>query len=311
MNYLVLGGDGFQGRCLCRRLLAAGSAVRVFDRNSFNRSWLAGAGGRLEWIEGDFSDYPLLEKALSGIDVIFHLVSTTLPKSSNDDPVYDIVSNVVPFLTLMEKMRATEIKRIIFFSSGGTVYGAPRMIPTPEDHPSDPICAYGVHKLAIEKYLHMYNALYGLDYAVMRIANPYGVNQQLNRGQGVIPVFLDKILRGEPLEVWGDGSVVRDYIYVEDIIDAAVALVAYQGSQRVFNVGSGQGTTLVDLISVMGKLLNRSPEVLFKPARPLDVPINVLDIQRAKKELGWQPRTSLTEGIGLLIHELRTNGRSG
>ena len=294
---------------MCRRLLAAGNAVRVFDRNSFNRSSLARAGGHLEWIEGDFSDYPLLEKALSGVDVIFHLISTTLPKTSNDDPIHDVVSNVVPFLALMEMARAKEVKRIIFFSSGGTVYGAPQLIPTPEDHPSNPICAYGVHKLAIEKYLYMYNALYGLDYAVMRIANPYGMNQQLNRGQGVIPVFLNRMLRGEPLEVWGDGSTVRDYIYLEDIIDAAVALVAYQGSHRVFNIGSGQGTSLIDLISMMSRRLNCTPAVFFKPARLLDVPANVLDIRRARKELSWQPRTSLAEGIDLLIRQLRANGR--
>lgn len=305
MNYLVLGGDGFQGYHLCRRLLENGNAVRVFDRNSINKNRLAEAGGRLDWIEGDFSDYPLLEKAVSDVDIVFHLISTTLPKTSNDNPIYDVESNVVPFLALMEKIRGNGVRKIIFFSSGGTVYGMPNAIPIPEDHPANPICAYGIHKLTIEKYLHMYHALYGLDYAVMRIANPYGMNQQLDRGQGVIPVFLNKMLRGEPLEVWGDGSVVRDYVYIEDIIDAAVGLVNHQGSHRVFNIGSGLGTSLIDLISLMGQRLNCSPEVHFKPARPLDVPVNILDIERAKHKLGWEPRTSLVDGIDLLIRRIQ------
>ena len=293
----MLGGDGFQGSQLCWRLLESGNFVRVLDRASHNKASLSEAGGKLEWIEGDFSDASLLETAIADVDIVFHLICTTLPKTSNDNPTYDVVSNVVPSLTLLDKMRKHAVKKIIFFSSGGTVYGLPETVPIPETHPTNPICAYGIQKCVIEKYLHLYHVLYGLDYAVMRISNPYGFNQRHDKGQGVVAVFLDKMLRGETLEVWGDGSVVRDYIHVSDVVDAAVKLSEYGGQQRIFNIGSGRGLSLRDLIFEMSELLDRKPKINFMPARLLDVPINVLDITRAQQELDWTPKISLREGL--------------
>lgn len=303
MNYLVLGGDGFQGYHLCRRLLENGNTVRVFDRTSFNKDKLAGVGKGLDWIEGDFGDHQLVEQAVSDVDVIFHLICTTLPKTSNDDPAYDVMSNVVPTLRLLEKTRTAGVKKIIFFSSGGTVYGVPETLPIAEHHPTRPICAYGIHKLAIEKYLHLYHVLHGVDYAIARIANPYGVHQSVERGQGAVAVFLHKMLAGEPIEVWGDGSVVRDYIHVDDVVEAAIRLLTYRGAHKIFNVGSGRGLSINEIIAIIADTIRREPIVRYQPGRTMDVPVNVLDIRRAERELGWHPNISFEEGIRMCVSD--------
>lgn len=306
MNYLVLGGGGFQGRHLCRRLVSKGDRVRVFNKASHNAMLSVDRLTGVEWITGDFEDASAVESALQGVDVIFHLISTTLPKTSNENPVHDVMTNIVPTIRLLEMARQHGVKKVIYFSSGGTVYGTPNTIPITEDHPTLPICSYGIHKCTIEQYLHLYQVLYGLDYAVMRISNPYGPNQGLGRGQGVVAVFLDKLIRGESIEIWGDGSVVRDYVYVGDVIEAALSLVEYQGPHKVFNIGSGQGKSLITLITEIADLLECEPDVTYLPARSLDVPANVLDISRANRELCWRPRMEFRDGLEQLINVIRS-----
>jgi len=153
--------------------------------------------------------------------------------------------------------------------------------------------------------LHLYFTLYGLDYAVMRVSNPYGTYQRADRGQGVVSVFLHKLIKDEAIDIWGNGLVVRDYIYIDDVIDAALRLVEYQGKNKVFNIGSGRGLTLNELIADMESLLGRKAKANYLPGRVFDVPENVLDISQAFREFGWQPRVSFREGIGQLIRDLQ------
>lgn len=301
MIYLVLGGAGFQGRHLVERLVRKGENVRVFDKSATCPQFEGISSKHVEYISGNFSSVDTVEQILKGVDVIFHLISTTLPKTSNDDPVNDVMTNVIPSLQLLELARKQRVRKIIYFSSGGTVYGIPEMIPTPEDHPTLPLCSYGIHKVAIENYLHLYYTLYGLDYAVMRISNPYGANQSTGRGQGAVPVFLNKLMLDEPIDIWGDGSVVRDYIHVNDVVEAALKLVEYQGLQKIFNIGSGKGLSLNMLIAEMASLVGREARVNYLPARALDVPASVLDISRAFQEIDWQPCVSFRDGIGQLV----------
>jgi UDP-glucose 4-epimerase len=173
----------------------------------------------------------------------------------------------------------------------------PRVTPIRESHPTDPISSYGIHKLAIEKYLHMNHALYGLDYRVLRVANAYGERQRTDKAQGAVAAFLERALRGEPIQIWGDGSVVRDYVYAGDIAHAFLQVVQYQGQERVFNIGSGQGVSLNELVDAIATVIGRRPGVEYTPGRQFDVPINVLDISRAQQHLGWQPRTRLIDGL--------------
>ncbi len=302
MNCLVLGGGGFQGLHLCRRLLGEGAYVRVLDRQITDHGALS--TDRLDWQVGDFGDIRLLEKSVLDIDVIFHLISTTLPKVSNENPLHDLESNVVSTLRLLELARLKGVRKIIFFSSGGTVYGVPETLPISENHPTQPICAYGIHKLTIEKYLHLYHVLHGMDYAIMRIANPYGAYQPVDKGQGAVAVFLHKMRADEPVEIWGDGSTVRDYIHVEDVIEAAFRLIAYAGPYKTFNIGSGRGLSINEIVAVMADALRQRPVIRYRPGRAMDVPANVLDIQRAEREFGWRPKTSFEDGIRMLIASL-------
>ncbi|HET9404478.1 MAG TPA: NAD-dependent epimerase/dehydratase family protein, partial [Burkholderiales bacterium] len=160
-----------------------------------------------------------------------------------------------------------------------------------------PICSYGIHKLAIEKHLHLNWLLHGLDYCILRISNAYGERQRTDTAQGTVPVFLDRALRGKPIQIWGDGSVVRDYIYVGDIVEALLLAPAYEGAQKIFNIGSGTGVSLNQLIKEIGWVTGRGLSVEYTPARSFDVPANVLDTSLAQRFLGWKARTPLRDGL--------------
>jgi len=294
MNILILGGNGFIGSHLVDKLLADGHAVRVFDKYEERyRQPLP----EVDYSFGDFGNRGLLAEALRGVDVVVHLISTSLPKTSNDDPAYDVQSNVIESLFLLEKCVELGIRKVIFISSGGTVYGRPVQLPIAENGATDPECSYGITKLTIEKYLALYHQLYGLDYVIVRPSNPYGSRQNPLGIQGAIPVFLGKIAREEPIEIWGDGSVIRDYIYIDDLVEGIGRVVSYAGEQKIFNMGSGAGHSLNELIRIIAAVTQRPVQVTYKEARRFDIPAIVLDIASAQRELGWLPGTEIEAGI--------------
>lgn len=294
MNCLVLGGNGFIGSHLVDRLLREGHAVRVFDKyEEHYRKPLPGVDYRY----GDFGNRGLLADALNGMEIVFHLVSTTLPKTSNDDPAFDIQSNVVETIFLLEQCLAKKINKIVFISSGGTVYGRPLALPIREDSPTEPECSYGIMKLTTEKYLALFNHLYGLRYTVVRPSNPYGSRQNPLGIQGAIPVFLGRVARREPIEIWGDGEVVRDYIYIDDLVDGIYKATTTDSPSRIFNLGSGVGRSLNEIVAVIRKVTGYDVKVKYTAKRSFDVPKIYLDITKAKEQLSWQPVTSLENGI--------------
>jgi UDP-glucose 4-epimerase len=307
---LVLGGGGFMGLHLCKALLARGYPVRAFERPVIESLSTERSRGPIEWVYGDFLNQNDVATAVSGCDIVFHLISTTLPKNSNDNPLYDVETNLSGTLGMLEAARAAGASRIIFVSSGGTVYGVPREIPISESHPTDPICSYGITKLAIEKYLHLYHKLHGLDYFVLRIANPYGEGQRPDSAQGVVAVFLNRAISGQPIEIWGDGNVVRDYLYVADVMEGFMRAVDYRGDCRIMNIGSTRGHSVNELLKDMEDLIGRRIERIHLPARPFDVPINVLDCTLARDLLGWEPRVSLREGLARTLQWLEQSSRS-
>lgn len=297
MKCLLLGGGGFLGSHLCEQLLSEGQPVRIFERPLSLGQEPPLEGGSLEWYEGDFTNVEDLDRAVSGCDVIYHLVSTTLPKNSNDNPVYDIETNLLGTLRLLDVARLHKVRKVVFVSSGGTIYGRPLEVPIKETHPTDPLCSYGIGKLAIEKYLRLYHHLHGLDYCILRLGNPYGERQRVTGAQGAVAVFMHKAICDEPIEIWGDGSVVRDYIYVKDAV-RALALARHNSTQyRTFNVGGGQGRSLHDLLNNLEKLAGRKLKCRYLPGRSFDVPVNVLDISLARDVLQWSPRVSFEEGL--------------
>ena len=294
MKILILGGNGFIGSNLVDKLLLEGHYVRVFDQNKEHyRKPLP----EVDYRYGDFGNRELLSLALVNIDIVVHLISTTLPKSSNDNPIFDIQSNVLETLFLLEKCVEYNVKKVIFSSSGGAVYGVTESTPVPENHKTNPISSYGISKLTIEKYLFLFNELYNLDYVILRPSNPFGIRQNPFGTQGAIPIFLGKILKNEPITIWGDGEVIRDYLYVEDLVDAIYRSVINKTNSKIFNIGSGQGHSLNDLLTIIKNITDRDFLITYADSRPYDVPEIYLDITRAKRELYWKPTYTLEHGI--------------
>ena len=294
MNSLILGGNGFIGSHLVDKLLAEGHKVRVFDKyEEHYRKPLSG----VEYHFGDFGNRGQLIEALAGIEVVFHLISTTLPKSSNDDPIFDVQSNVVETLFLLEQCVAQKIRKVVFISTGGAVYGRPETLPIAEDSPTNPECSYGITKLTIEKYLALFKLLYDLDYVVLRPSNPYGERQNPESIQGAVSVFLGKVARGSTIEIWGDGEVVRDYIYISDLVEGIYRAGVTDSPSCIFNLGSGSGYSLNEIIKVIRRITGKEVKVEYVRKRVFDVPKIYLDISRAREELAWSPITTLDSGI--------------
>ncbi len=294
LKILVFGGCGFIGSHLVDELLSQGHIIRVFDRSyELFRSPLE----KVEYVIGDFGNRGLVSSALKDIDIVFHLISTTVPKTSNDDPAFDVSSNVIETLYLLETCVKNKVQKVVFISSGGTVYGIPEKVPVDEKGQTDPICSYGISKLAIEKYLFLFQKLYDLDFTIIRPSNPYGPRQNPNNIQGAISVFLGKVLNNLPITVWGDGSVSRDFLYIKDLIKGITSATFMKSEHRIFNIGSGTGTTLAGLVSMIREVTRADIEVVYKDNRSFDVPELVLDTTRAHNELGWSPETAMLDGL--------------
>ena len=297
MKITIFGGGGFIGSTIADCLLKDGHELRIFERPRVEPYRQFTNNERVEWLTGDFMSVHDISNAIEGFDVVLHLISTTLPKSSNDDMVYDVESNLVPTLQLLNAMVAKGVHKIVFISSGGTVYGTPTFIPITENHPTEPLVSYGVTKLAIEKYLLLYQHLHGIKAIILRVANPFGERQRIETAQGAVGVFLSKVIQNQPLEIWGDGTVTRDYLYISDVARAFAYAVDYNGAKSVFNISSGVGTSLNELIDMLEHVLGREVVRHYQPGRPFDVPVSILDNSLARQELGWEPQVTLEEGI--------------
>ena len=292
---LVLGGRGFLGRNLIDLLLRDGAVVRTFDRAHSSSSDTPAFTGKVEEFKGNFIDGQGLEAALDQVDLVYHLISTTVPAGSNTDPIGDVTANLSGTLRLLKAMAVARVNRLVYASSGGTVYGNPCVLPVPEWHALQPISSYGIVKVAVENYLHLHSELNGLKANVLRISNPYGMHQRRIGAQGVIATFLDKMMNRQPIEIWGDGSVVRDYIYVADVA-RALLLAGCRQKSGTFNIGSGIGHSLNDVLDVLREQTGLDTEVRYMAHRKFDVTQTFLDTGHARGELGWNPFYTLEEG---------------
>jgi UDP-glucose 4-epimerase len=306
-TYLVTGGTGFLGRALVARLRAEGHATRV------SRSFPCGAG---TFVDCDLdATVEAWGAAAEGCAGVFHLAWATVPSSANADPLADLEINVAGTVRLLEALRHLPNIPVVLASSGGTVYGEADTLPLPEHHPLRPKTVYGVSKTAAEQYALLYRRLWGVDARVARLSNPFGPGQDIRRQLGAASIFAARALSGETIEIWGDGSAIRDYIYVDDAISGVLATMSappdrFGALDPVVNIGSGRGVSLRELISLLMHILDKPIEVAYKPARDFDVRANVLDITRARKLLGWSPKISLEEGLSRHIAYLKANPSS-
>lgn len=301
---LVLGAGGFIGQALSDRLVAEGALARAYGR----RPRLRDPDPRFDWWGHDFSDDLALARAVDGCDYVFHLIGGTLPESANRNPEAEILGSVNRTIHLLDLCRMSGVRKVVFASSGGTVYGIPKSIPIGETMETFPISAYGIAKLTIEKFLYLYKYLHGLESVALRIANPFGPYQDPGRRQGIIAAAIASIFAGRPIEIWGDGTVIRDFIYIDDVISAFIAAADYDGPTGIFNIGSGIGRSVNEIVASVGQAIGvDAPHRIYRQGRPSDVPVNVLDIALARQELAWAPTADWAESLRSTAEWLKTS----
>lgn len=297
-NILVLGAAGFIGTNLCLRLIKEGNKVWAFDRDSANMDIHRDLGCNV--ITGDLGSFSLRDDGsdiLVDIDVVFHLVSTTCPTNSNIDVATEIEENVVATTRFLDMCVKYRVERIIFLSSGGTVYGKGHSGILSESDEAFPISSYGIQKLTIEKILYLYGQIHDMDYRVVRLANPYGPYQKPNGVQGVVSTFTWKAMNNETICVYGDGSVVRDYIYIDDAIEGIMNIASDDARYKLYNLGCGQGYSVNEVIEAIKEGLGCDVLVKYTPARQVDVPINILNIDRYNSDFKPIDYVGLKDGI--------------
>lgn len=290
---MVIGGCGFIGSHIVSALKTAGHNVRVLDlRPEAFRPPVP----EVEYVYASFLHTESLRLAMSGVDRVIHCASTTVPVTASQSPIRDIEENLVGTVNLLSVMQELRIGRLVFFSSGGTVYGPQTTIRVSEKDPIRPTSEYGACKAAIEIYIRLHHARHGLSYCILRPSNPYGPRQGNSGTQGVIGTFLNMCAEGGTIKVWGDGSVVRDYIHVADLIGLSIRAIDSE-TIGTFNAGSGEGHSVSEILSAVTAASKTSPPVVHLSAMPHDVPRIVLDIAKAKLHFGWEPKVRLEDGL--------------
>ncbi len=304
-HHLILGGCGFIGRHVAVLLAQAGHRVTLADRAPLAYDLPPAIAERIDnqLLELGSADWDAL---VAKADVVHHYAWGSIPASANANPGGDLLTNVGATIGMLDALHRRGDGRVLFSSSGGTVYGKLHQTPVPEDHPVAPITAYGAGKATAEVYLGLYRAMHGLDCRIARIANPYGAGQDLSRGLGAVTTFLHHAVTGQPITIWGTGEVVRDYIHIADVARCLVLLAAApRHDEFVFNVGSGVGISLNGIVAELESRLGHQLDVTRTQTRAFDVPVSVLAIDRAKAVLGWSPALSFSEGIGRTLEDLQ------
>ena len=302
MRILVTGGAGFIGAGLVERLLTEGEEVDVIDDLSTGSlanigPARASAGGRLKFHRLDIRHPGLAELVASRRpEVIFHLAAQADVRVSVENPALDAEINILGSLHLCQAAVAAGTTKVVFAGSGGTLYGLPETLPVAETHGRQPVSPYGVAKKAVGDYLHYYKEIRGLDYTVLALANVYGPRQDPHGEAGVVAIFAGKLLAGETPTIFGDGNQTRDFVFVDDVVDA-FARARTGGSGLLANVGTGTETTVNELFATMARLTDFPDEAIYAPARAGELARSALDPTLVGQELGWKPLHTLEDGL--------------
>ena len=306
-DVLVVGGNGFIGSHVVDSLATRGHSVAAFDRFGVEPVRWSAAG--VEAIAGDFLNIRDVREAVAGRDCVLHLLSTTDPATVEDDPTLDLRTNVTSSVSLFQACVDARVGSVIFASTGGAIYGDQgEKHRFSETDPTYPVSPYAIGKLAIENYLRYFRRRHGLDSTVLRLSNPYGPRQNPNKRQGIIPIFLRQLALGRPLTVLGDGSMVRDYIYVADLAEMVAATVQQRPRHSLYNVGSSVGHSVLQILDAVRQVTGREPTVTHRPQPSTFVNRVILDTSRFRSEFGTLPARSLTDGIAETWAEIVAQG---
>jgi UDP-glucose 4-epimerase len=307
MRVLVTGGAGFIGSCVVDRLLARGDEVTVVDDLSRGRlANLADAGDRVDFIRGDVVDPGLAAiVATAAPEVIFHLAAQIDVRKSVQDPAGDARTNILGTINVAEAARAAGARKIVFTSSGGSIYGTPDVLPVTEEAPINPLSPYAVSKVSGELYLNAFSQLHGLACTHLALANVYGPRQDPHGEAGVVAIFAQRLLARQPTKVFGDGGNTRDYVFVGDVAAAFLLAAGEAGDRRRYNIGTGVQTSDRELHSLIARATGAADEPELAPARLGDVRDSSIDPSRARRELGWAPAYDLAAGIGATVEYFR------
>lgn len=305
---LILGATGFIGGNLVRALVARGEYPRILVRSSSSLCFLEDILDQIEIVYGDFQDNEALRDITKDIDVVFHLISTTNPSSPIGSSLDDAFSNLLPTIRLVESAMAHGVKKIVYASSGGTIYGEPQIIPIPEEHALLPKSIYGQSKLTIENFLNFYARSTPLDVNILRISNPFGAGQNPLKAQGIIAVAMNCAYSNQVLRLYGNGEAVRDYLYIDDVTEALI-LAAQKPGSSIVNISSGIGYSVRDIVQAVEEVSGRIIKKEFIPARSSDVSVSILSNRRAFEIYGWSPKIGLYEGLARLDKMGKTKRR--
>lgn len=305
MHVLIIGGNGFIGHNTATYLLESGYEIGIYDRNCQPPSL------ECDYYCRDLLNDPIFPDMLKGYHAVIYLISASTPQTSMMDPSLVYEKEIFLLLKFLSECVKSGIRRVIYASSGGTIYGE-NSHANCEDSDTWPVCHYAVGKLACEKILNLYNQLYGMENVILRISNPYGKGQLPESGVGAVTAFVDRILKGETITLYGDGTTIRDFIDIQYVAQSFRLALEWEFSDEispVFNIGSGRGISLNQVIAIICDAVERKARIQYCPARSFDVMCNYLDIEKARIYLGYHPPENLEHDIAVYAARLMRGGK--
>lgn len=308
LHCVVLGGNGFIGSHLVPALVREGYSVTVFGHKSKkNCKNVTTPQNHLRYIEGDIKDLIAIRRILKKGCVVFDLITSSVPYSSMCFPVNEVEHNVLSHIQLIEMICKARVAKIVFTSSGGGIYKQNKKIKITEDLPLQPISPHAIGKVTLEHYLDYFCRISNIPYLIYRLSNPYGPKQSAKKGFGVVPTLFSQVIQKKQPILFNKGAIVRDFIYIEDIISAIVQSFHKKTCYNIYNIGSGKGTSLSQLWNIVQKLTNTTLVPIYKQKRLIDLDFVILDTRRFCKEFNWKPNVSLAKGLAKTWQWIKTD----
>ncbi|MBI5168452.1 MAG: NAD-dependent epimerase/dehydratase family protein [Candidatus Eisenbacteria bacterium] len=306
MRILVTGGAGFIGSNVADRFVALGHEVAIFD--NLSSGFREFVNPKAKFYEGDLADAAAVEAAIADFrpEIVDHHAAQIDVRKSVTDPVFDARVNVLGSIGLLQACTKHGVRKVVYASTGGALYGEGRTLPAPEDHPVNPEAPYGASKHTVEHYLYIWKLLHGLDYTVLRYPNVFGPRQNPHGEAGVNAIFIGLMLEGKRPRIFGDGEAVRDYLFVDDVV-AANVLALGKGSGEMLNIGTGIGTSVNDIVRELKSILSFPEDAIYEAPRPGEIQRIYLDASRAKQVLGWEPTVTFRAGLERTVDWSRHN----